>query len=180
MCDGIPNSYNRRLGCGFVSHQHLQCSWVWAGISGRAPSHETGPLNRQHPGAPRCCRPFPDSACAFVLLGCGWCSALHRGTRTPSPSDHWDQHLEIEHMHKVCSEEMHMTNITKQIFVHCPVSLQLAHLATWSTSVHLPHSFYCRIHISLHMCTFLRTYTWICLVLTFQDPTWWQSSVCVL
>lgn len=114
MCDGTPNSHNRRLGCGFVSHQHLQCSWVWAGISGHVPSHETGPLNRQRPAAPQCCRPFPDSACAFVQLECGWCSALHRGTRTPSPSDHWDQHLEIEHIHKV----LHMTNINKlsQIF----------------------------------------------------------------
>lgn len=83
-----------------VSHQHLQCSWVWAGTFGHALSRETGPPSRRRPAAPQCCRPCPGSACAFAPLECGWCSAPHHGTETPSPSYHWDQHLEIEHTHK--------------------------------------------------------------------------------
>lgn len=82
--------------CVSVSHRHLQCSWAWAGTFGRAPSRETGPQSRRRPAAPRCCRPCPDSVCAFGPLAYGWCSAAHRGTETPGPSDRRDQHLEIE------------------------------------------------------------------------------------
>lgn len=54
---------------------------------------------------------------------------------------------------------MHVTNITKlgQTFVYCPVSLQLAYLAICLASVHLPLFFYCMLHISQHMCTYLST-----------------------
>lgn len=74
---------------------HLQCSWVLAGTSGHSPSHETGPLSRQRPAEPRCCRTCPGSVCASVLLVCGWYSVPHHGTKTPGPSGHRDQHLEL-------------------------------------------------------------------------------------
>lgn len=83
-----------------MSQQHLQCSWVWAGTSGHAPSRETGPLSHPRPVAPRCCTTSPGSACAFAPRGCGWCSAPRPGTATPSPSGRQGRHLHAQHAQK--------------------------------------------------------------------------------
>lgn len=83
-----------------TSQQHLQCSWVWAGTSGHAPSRETGPLSHPRPAAPRCCTTSPGSACAFALRGCGWCSAPRPGTATPSLSGRRGRHLHAQHAQK--------------------------------------------------------------------------------
>lgn len=83
-----------------MSQQHLQCSWVWAGTSGHAPSRETGPPSHPRPAAPRCCMTSPGSACAFAPRGCGWCSAPRPGTATPSPSGHRGRHLHAQHGQK--------------------------------------------------------------------------------